>query len=151
MGTPSRPSYDTYPGTSRPVAAPLGHVTMHAISYWDEDPIYKRQGGQLREFFGIGHLAAALQRSPKTIYKWERAGLFPAATFIFNGASKHGQRRLYTRIQIEGVIRFAQEEGILGGNRRYIGSTLFPTKCAELFRATHSVLPEPIQDWNQHA
>ncbi|KJK56218.1 hypothetical protein [Saccharothrix sp. ST-888] len=147
---PQRRPYDTYPGTSRPLDTPTPYLPQAGRAHWDEDPIYKRQGGHFREFFGIGHLSAAIQRSPKTIYKWERASLFPSATFIYNGGSKHGQRRLYTRIQIEGVIRIAQEEGILNGNRRYIASTLFPARCAELFRTTRNVLPEPIQDWNLH-
>jgi hypothetical protein len=148
---PQRQPYDTYPGTARPLQTPASHVVMSAITYWDEDPIYKRQGGYFREFFGIAHLSTAIQRSPKTIYKWERSGLFPAATFIYNGGSKHGQRRLYTRLQIEGVIRIAQEEGVLNGNQRYIGNTLFPTRCAELFKATRTTLPDPITDWNPNA
>lgn len=117
---------------------------MQPIVFWDEDPIFKRLDGAWREFFGIAHLSAALDRSPKTIYKWEDKNLFPKATFILNGGSKNGQRRLYTRRQIDGVSTIAREEGLLNGTTRFIGATLFPTKCFELFRATKGILPDPI-------
>lgn len=146
---PPRPPLDVYPGTSRPLGTPIPadgtwSPTLHG---WDESPIYKRQQGTLREFFGIGHLATALGRSTKTIYKWEKSGLFPKATFVYNGTSRHGQRRLYTRTQIEGVVKIASDEGILRGSKRYIGETLFPVKCAELFQTTKGILPPPIDEW----
>jgi hypothetical protein len=105
----------------------------------------------MREFFGISHLGHALQRSPKTIYKWEQAGLFPRPTFVYNGASRHGQRRLYTRQQIDGVVRIATDEGLLHGTKRYLGETLFPSRCTELFRTTKGIMPPPIHEWNENA
>lgn len=153
MSIPPQPNraYDVYPGTTTPVGPPATERGRPGgFRGWDEDPIYKRVDGYLREFFGISHLANALQRSPKTIYKWERAGLFPRPTFVYNGASRHGQRRLYTRFQVDGVVRIAVDEGILQGTNRYLGETLFPTKTAEFFRTTKGILPPPIEDWNQH-
>jgi hypothetical protein len=151
MVWPTPPPVGVYPGTTRPLGPPAASALYHgAFSYWDNDPIFKRQQGYLREFFGIGHLGAALMRSPKTIYKWERLELFPKATYIYNGGSRHGQRRLYTRQQIDGVIQIAADEGILHGSKRYIGETLFPSKCADLFRATKGVLPPPINEGTPH-
>ncbi|AZM47783.1 hypothetical protein DMB38_20110 [Streptomyces sp. WAC 06738] len=115
---------------------------------WDEDPIYKKITGYYREFFATSHLATALGRSPKTLYKWETIGLFPGATWIYNSESKNGRRRLYTRRQIEGVIAIAYEEGVLSGTKRFISHTNFPDRCKELFKHTRGVLPEPIHDWS---
>ncbi|MFE6745925.1 hypothetical protein ACFVGM_08750 [Kitasatospora purpeofusca] len=145
----ARQPYDAYPGTHRPIGT--AHVVPDlAAGYngWDENPHYKRVDGFMREFFGTGHLSAALERSPKTLYKWEDSGYLPPATFILNGASKNGRRRLYTRIQIEGLIAIARDTGILSGNVRFIGQTTFPSRSAELFRVTHSTLPEPITEWS---
>jgi hypothetical protein len=146
---PRRP-YDAYPGTHRPIGTPHAPPDDLATGYnrWDEQPHYKKIDGFWREFFGIGHLSEALGRAPKTLYKWEEKGFLPAATFVLNGTSKNGRRRLYTRAQIEGLISIARDTGILTGNARFIGQTSFPSRSAQLFRETHSVLPEPITEWN---
>ncbi|MEV7902194.1 hypothetical protein [Streptomyces anulatus] len=117
---------------------------------WDNDPVYKKISGFYREFFAISHLAAALGRSTKTLYKWESATppLFPRATWIYNGESKQGRRRLYTRRQIEGVVVIAYEEGVLSGTKRFVSQTGFPARCAELFQQTRAVMPDPIHDWS---
>lgn len=138
------PPLGVYPGTHRPTGRPAGVGSSPPVAYWDRDPVYKVVDGGYREFFGIRALAEALGRSPKTIYKWEAKGLFPLATFVFNASSPQGQRRLYTRRQIEGVLTIARDEGVLDGRARFIGATLFPVLCADLFRATRRDLPHPI-------
>ncbi|MGW3860274.1 hypothetical protein ACWEDZ_02150 [Streptomyces sp. NPDC005047] len=149
---PPRKPLDVYPGTSRPIGVP--HPVQNAgtadLARWDEEPVYKKISGFYREFFAISHLANALNRSTKTLYKWEssKPPLFPQATWIYNGESKNGRRRLYTRRQIEGVIRIAYEEGVLSGTQRFISQTQFPARCTELFQQTRAVLPEPIHDWS---
>ncbi|MEU1552119.1 hypothetical protein ABZ517_05280 [Streptomyces scabiei] len=147
---PPRQPLDVYPGTSRPIGVPHPAQTPIAgeMARWDEGPVYKRIDGYYREFFAISHLANALGRSTKTLYKWETTGLFPSATWIYNGESKNGRRRLYTRRQIEGVIAIAYEEGVLSGTKRFISHTQFPDRCTELFKQTRAVLPEPIHDWS---
>jgi hypothetical protein len=140
--------FDTYPGTSRPVGPPAS-AAVHGsedANAWYASPTYHYLQGAYREFFAIGHLALALGRSTKTIYKWEQRGLFPRATFILNGSSRNGQRRLYTRQQITGVLEIALEEGVLTGARRFIASTAFPARCVELFQKTRTVLPPPITE-----
>lgn len=139
------PPRDIYPGTTRPVGPPVLSPPVAGMSgAWDEDPRYHVIQNAYREFFGTGHLASALGRSTKTIYKWEQRGLFPKATFILNGSSRNGQRRLYTRTQIEGAMAIALEEGVLTGTRRFIGDTGFTARCTELFRNTRAVLPPPL-------
>lgn len=147
---PPRRPLDVYPGTSRPLGVPHPAQTPSVgdAVRWDEDPVYKKISGHYREFFAISHLATALGRSTKTIYKWETTGLFPGATWIYNGDSKNGRRRLYTRRQIEGVVAIAYEEGVLAGTKRFISQTQFPDRCRELFRQTRAVMPEPIHDWS---
>ena len=147
---PPRRPLDVYPGTARPLGVPHPAPTpsVGGVTRWDEDPIYKKISGQFREFFAISHMAAALGRSTKTLYKWESLGHFPGATWIYNSESKQGRRRLYTRRQIEGVIAIAYEEGVLSGTKRFISHTQFPARCHELFRQTRAVLPEPIEDWS---
>lgn len=142
------PRIATYPGTTRPVGPPASAAVFETVDSlsWDANPTFHYLQGAHREFFGIGHLAYALGRSTKTIYKWEQRGLFPRATFILNGASKNGQRRLYTRQQINGVLEIALDEGVLTGTRRFIAATAFPARCFELFQKTRSTLPPPIAD-----
>lgn len=147
---PPRRPIDVYPGTARPLGVPHPVVNpgQGEAVRWDEAPVYKKIQGYYREFFAISHLANALNRSTKTLYKWESLGLFPAATWIYNGESKNGRRRLYTRPQIEGVVAIAYEEGVLSGTQRFLSHTQFPARCQELFRQTRAVLPEPIHDWS---
>jgi hypothetical protein len=147
---PQRQPLDVYPGTSRPLgtAHPTRGYPGGEIPTWDDDPVYKKISGFYREFFAISHLAGALGRAPKTIYKWEANGLFPGATWIYNSDSKNGRRRLYTRAQIEGVVLIAHDEGVLSGTSRFISQTNFPERCRELFVKTRAALPEPIQNWS---
>lgn len=140
---------DIYPGTTRPVGPPAGaNSERTAGEDWDATPSYHYLQGAIREFFAIGNLAQALSRSTKTIYKWESRSLFPQATFILNGSSRNGRRRLYTRQQINGVLEIALAEGILTGTRRFIGATAFPARCFELFQRTRATLPPPINEWS---
>ncbi|WP_167503150.1 MerR family transcriptional regulator [Streptomyces malaysiensis] len=147
---PPRQPLDVYPGTHRPlgVAHPTQGHQGAGQTCWDEDPVYKKIQGSYREFFGISHLSTALGRAPKTIYKWEANGLFPGATWIYNSGSKNGRRRLYTRVQIEGAVRIAYEEGVLSGTQRFISQTQFSQRCRELFVATRAALPDPVQNWS---
>lgn len=150
MIVPQRQPLDVYPGTHRPLGTPHPSTALDPSgTHWDEDPVYKKIEGSLREFFAISHLAAALGRSVKTIYKWESQQLFPYATWIYNGESRNGRRRLYTRRQVEGVALIALEEGVLSGQKRFLSQTKFPERCVELFAVTRAVLPPPIP-WSEN-
>jgi hypothetical protein len=43
------------------------------------------------------------------------------------------RRRLYTRHQVEGLIRIAEEEGILRDKQKAISKTQFPARARKLF------------------
>jgi MerR HTH family regulatory protein len=138
----STPATEYYPGSSRPI---MRHANRHTEenrkhSYavdpdWDSNP---RKGfminGVEKEFFTVGHLAQALGRRPGTIRNWEREGIIPKATFQVNSESPNGRRRLYSREQVEGLVKLAQEEGILIRRQSPIGDTKFTARAIELFR-----------------
>lgn len=94
--------------------------------------------GEPREFYGVGNLAAALNRKSVTIRKWESDGIIPNATFILPSEDSRGRRRLYTRAQIEGLQEIAREEGLLepnaNGKWKAIEATQFKDKALKLFR-----------------
>lgn len=61
-------------------------------------------GGVTQELYYIGEVAAALDRKPGTLRKWEQDGTIPPATM--RDGSK---RRLYTKEQVEGLKRLCDE------------------------------------------
>lgn len=97
---------------------------------WDNRPYSKLIGGQPTELFSIGALALALDRSLVTIRLWTRTGRLPQSTYrlptryidIVNPDGTRDRReqkgrRLYTRAQIEAVVRIASEHGFLHSPR----------------------------------
>lgn len=67
-------------------------------------------GDEEVELYYINALASALGRTSQTIRKWEIAGIIPDAIF----RDKNG-RRLYTKEQIEIMVRIAEECKITQG------------------------------------
>jgi hypothetical protein len=129
-----------YPGSSHPILRhpnrPLPDSRKSSIgvdSEWDKKPRKYMTNGVEREFFTIGHLAAALGRRPVTLRLWEREGIIPKATYQINSESKNGRRRLYTREQVEGLVKLAVEEGILIAHQRAISETRFTARSIALF------------------
>lgn len=89
------------------------------------------------EFFGIGDLARVLNRKPGTIRMWETAGLLPTSGYTKPGKDKdpRGQRRIWSKPQIEGIWSIACDEGILDpGPRVNIRATRFTARVTALFR-----------------
>jgi len=130
-----------YPGSSHPIVRHPNHPSVdshtHNIgidSEWDRHPRKYQVNGVEIEFFTIGHLALALGRRPVTLRLWEREGIIPKATYQINSESKNGRRRLYTREQVEGLVKLAVEEGILISHQRAIGGTQFTARSIELFK-----------------
>lgn len=64
------------------------------------------------EMFPIGELSRQLDRQRQTIRKWEKAGIIPQAVYR-SGAD----RRLYTRRQIEAIVKVVREYDIKQGYR----------------------------------
>jgi len=90
------------------------------------------------ELYPLGSLAAALNRAPVTIRKLEKEGIIPKATMILPSHDERGTRRLYTREQIAGLRKAAEEEGVLcpspNGKWRAIEETNFREKALSVFK-----------------
>lgn len=85
-------------------------------------------------FYPISVLAEKLERQAPTVRKWERLGYIPPTPYRTPSRDKRGQRRLYTRAQIEGLVAIAREEGITGESNRNVSNTGFPERAAVLFK-----------------
>jgi hypothetical protein len=125
---------DTYPGSRQRRREPSRRLERAKRDVeWDRDPMILVVNGERREFYGIGALAMALDRRPVTIRKWESRGWIPKARFQKRSDSVRGQRRLYTRAQIEGIVRIAAEEGVLGAERPSFADGVFTARVIDLF------------------
>lgn len=107
---------------------------------WDSSPRVYTIGGKSTELFTIGALAKALRREVVTLRKWEQKGYLPPAQYRSPGNPnpEPGQRpkhdRLYTRDQVEGLIRILREEKLLNPRKKMrIDQTDFPAKARRLF------------------
>jgi hypothetical protein len=103
---------------------------------WDAKPRILKVGGVDKEFFTVGQLALALGgRKPVTIRKWERTGVIPKPTFVKPSDDPRGQRRLYSREQVEGMRKIAEEEGVLSTHSALrITQTRFTERVISMFR-----------------
>lgn len=94
--------------------------------------------GQPVDFYFIGDVARALNRSAVTIRKMENHGDLPLSPFTSPGIDNRGKRRLYTKQQIEALRRIAQEEGVLypsaKGKWKPISQTDFTRKAKALYK-----------------
>lgn len=112
---------------------------------WDDKPVRYIVKGVEREFFTIRHVAMALGRSVQSIRAWENQGVLPKSPYrspkprkeTVPGVAVKG-RRLWTREQIMGMIRIAQEMGVIfdkpGGGRGKPPSKAYALKVNEMFR-----------------
>jgi hypothetical protein len=123
-----------YPGSTTPINRNKPIPVHDKTGQWDENPRFYKVNGVEVEFFTVGHLAAALGRKPVTIRKWENDGVIPKATYQRNSEDSRGRRRLYTRDQVEGILKIAKEEGILRSHNKPIKSTMFTTRVIQLFK-----------------
>jgi hypothetical protein len=96
-------------------------------------PVVLNHHGEPTEFWPIGSLAAALNRSVVTLRKWERRGILPKATFGIPTQALGGRVRLYNRPQIMGLRRIAEEEGLLLDLAKSVTRTEFRKKARVLF------------------
>jgi hypothetical protein len=127
-----------WPGKKRPVNRPEPSLAEESDADWDARPVVYIYNGVSREFFTIGHLADALGRSPVTIRSWESKGLLPKSPYRSprpRGESLPGVakgKRLWTRDQIEGIMRLAREEGVILNEKP--PTKQFTLRVADLFR-----------------
>lgn len=89
------------------------------LEEWDDHPRLMFLHGVKTEFFTIRHVGLALHRSARTIRMWEGKEIIPPARF--RSAKPHASPikqlgdRLWTRAQVEAMVRIAREERILDG------------------------------------
>ncbi|HET7110146.1 MAG TPA: MerR family transcriptional regulator [Gemmatimonadales bacterium] len=130
---------DRYPGSDREIGDRL--EPPEPVD-WGKPKMFKI-GPDLREFYTVGQLAAALHRSPVTIRKWERLGYIPIASFRTPGQVRQKARRLYSREQLEIIVSIAADEGLMDGKidelgilhpRRGINETKFTARVAEALK-----------------
>jgi hypothetical protein len=106
-----------FPGKREPVNRKQVEEPKH--NAWDVGPRSYKVKGVDTEFFTVGHLALAVNRTPRTVRYWERERIIPPATFRApkpnKGVLKQVGDRLYSRAQIEAIVQVAKEEGVLDG------------------------------------
>jgi hypothetical protein len=109
-----------YPGRRKPVNRDTKTPPPPLETPWDAKPVTYKVNGVDREFFTISHLAKALGYSVQSIRAWEAQGLLPRSLYrsprttrpVAAGRSDKG-KRLWTRAQIEGILRVAQQHKVL--------------------------------------
>lgn len=154
LSEPGKPPPEKdYPGKREPLlrqqqSAKTGPKDIEA---WDMRPrTYKFRGVDV-EFFTIQHVARALNRSARSIRDWEKAEIIPPATYR-SPTPRRGSDvkavgdRLWTRAQVEAMVRAAQEEGILDGKAP---TKTFTRKVIAAFLALQehpNRNPKPLQE-----
>lgn len=139
-GTPD----ENYPGSKqkrvdfRAAAKERREKAQEAVS-WDAKPIKKSIRGVDLDLFTIGPLAKALGKKPVTIRRWIDMGWLPKARYrtppVKNTRGDAG-RRLWTREQVELIVRIATEEGIVGTWHPDIPATNFTKRVFMAWKGT---------------
>jgi len=129
-----------YPGRRKPInrdrPAPEAETPV-----WDAKPVYYFVAGVNQEFFLISAVARALDYSVQSIRAWETAGLLPNTPFrsprakgMMAGGRSNKGRRLWTREQVEGILRLARKHGVILPDRRGIKHPPTPAFAKEVAR-----------------
>ena len=115
-----------YPGRRKPKNRPdeSSRRKRSEKPVWDERPAKYKVGNEIREFYTISHLAKALDYSVQSIRAWEDKGLLPRSGYrgprtakpVAGGRSNKG-RRLWTREQVEGIVRIARRHRVILNKR----------------------------------
>lgn len=125
-----------FPGSKTPLQIDKVKESINeVIEKWDAKPLRFTVNGVEQEFFKIGQVALALgNRSANTLRAWEKDGTIPKTRYIINPNSVQGRRRVYSRVMVEGMIRIAEEEGVLYPHKGIrISDTKFTERVKELF------------------
>ena len=148
MTDPALKSFDDldYPGRRKPVNRDRQPEPVDT-PVWDTKHAEYVVGGEKREFFYIGALAKALGYSVQSIRAWETQGLMPNTPYrsprtrkpIAGGRSNKG-KRLWTREQIEGILRLAKQHGVLLPNRRGDRNPPTPAFAADVAKLFNELL-----------
>lgn len=112
---------------------------------WYDDPRYSRvykvpteDGEEPVRLYSIGALAAATGKQVVTVRKWIRLGIIPDSamrTEAIPGTLKDAGRRLWTKEQIEAIVRIGVEEQVIGRTRaKKFSETNFEARIRTLWR-----------------
>jgi hypothetical protein len=128
-----------YPGRRKPVNRDKPLPAADDTEVWDARPVTYKVGGEKREFFLISHLAAALGYSVQSIRAWEADKLLPRTPYRSpntrgkpQAAGSRKGRRLWTREQVEGIVRLANQHQVI--LNRKPPTAAFARDVARLFR-----------------
>ena len=109
-----------YPGRRQPVNRGTSKKLAVDRPVWDEHPHLYRMAGETREFYWIADLAKALGCSVQSIRLWETKGLLPSSLIRApktegkpQAAGSRRGKRLWTREQIEGIVRLARRHNVI--------------------------------------
>ena len=112
--------HQPYPGRRQPVNRGAKKQAAVDTQVWDAHPGSFKVDGVEQEFFYIRHLALALGYSVQSIRAWEAAGLMPRPGHRSprpkgkpQAAGQHKGRRLWTREQIECILRVAKKHKVI--------------------------------------
>ena len=110
-----------YPGSKRKRKEPVERKVV-SVS-WDSRKFIKTlPNGKDAEFFTLGSLSMAVNRSIITMRSWIKKGYIPASPYRLptkpdKNGEDHMGRRLYTRPMIEAVVEIFAQHGILDTDR----------------------------------
>lgn len=127
-----------FPGSNTPIMhQEFKAAAKKEIEDWDAKPNIFTVGGVEMEFFSIGQLGRALgNRSPNTLRAWEREGMIPKSPYVKPSQDPRGRRRMYTRDMVEGLVKIAEEEGVLWPHKGLrLSDTKFQERAIALFQA----------------
>ena len=109
-----------YPGRRKPVNRGKKETTPTDSPIWDGHPTDGVVEGKVVQFFPISALAKALGYSQNSIRLWETQGLLPRSPYRSQPTrakpgAKHPTkgRRLWTREQIECILRLADKHKVI--------------------------------------
>ncbi|WP_019629597.1 MerR family transcriptional regulator [Actinomadura atramentaria] len=127
-----------YPGSRTPINRNGRHLRPATSNAVPEIPDHIRPQpwrcqGEVIDLYTVGQLADILGRKAVTLRKWEAEGVIPPTRLRSPSQDPRARKRLYTREQVQGILKIAHEEGILNSSRRPLGQTRFKTRVAELF------------------
>lgn len=128
-----------YPGSRRlrPEPSVAAKTQSAEGEAWDSRPHIKTLKGKETEFFTIEALCKAFGgKAPVTVRLWMRKGYIPSATYRLPDVERNGRvikgRRLFTRGQVEALVRIAKQHDILHAKRvEWKQHPTFGTEVAE--------------------
>jgi hypothetical protein len=115
-----------YPGRRKPTNRGGKPSPPPDKPIWDNKPLrYTLPGDdEVREFYTISHLAVALGYSVQSIRAWEDKGMLPRSRYRSprtkgkpQAQGSHKGKRLWTREQVEGIVRLARRHKVILNKR----------------------------------